>query len=311
MSPSETLTQQSDQPPSLLFASLLRLIQTVRGQSASHSIPTPASTVVCYSSQICAAQRALETALPESERLFTDPYAKLLAGPEAMARAKERSNSKESAKSFKRRIGVRTRYFDDFTENALVSILGPSQLVILGCGMDTRPLRLPAVMHHVSVFEVDQQSVLETKERLLETLVPVPVSLAAVHKRVKADVAGDWAKVLEENGFEKDVPTVWVIEGLLYYLTIERVNALMRSVCRLSAPGSSFCFSAVRKLGSTRKGLARLFKSAIPEPERFVKKFGFRLLAVDQLGGVNANYGKFEDAQSYSGGTIYVSGIKD
>ena len=38
---------------------------------------------------------------------------------------------------------------------------------------------------------------------------------------------GTWQQELEAHGFKPDIPTVWVAEGLLMYLTPEAVDKLL------------------------------------------------------------------------------------
>jgi len=54
-----------------------------------------------------------------------------------------------------------------------------------------------------------------------------------------------WSKDLEANGFRKDVPTVWLVEGLLMYLTIEEQRILLQEIGRLSAQKSAAFMDAI------------------------------------------------------------------
>ena len=66
--------------------------------------------LVSRSSQFMAAVRALETERPD--RLFADPYAAQLAGPEVMAQMEPKL--KEYDDRGMPIVAVRTRLFDDF-----------------------------------------------------------------------------------------------------------------------------------------------------------------------------------------------------
>lgn len=54
-----------------------------------------------------------------------------------------------------------------------------------------------------------------------------------------------WAAELLRHGFDAWVPTVWLLEGLLMYLTIPEQQRLMRTVGILSAPGSAVFHDAI------------------------------------------------------------------
>lgn len=63
----------------------------------------------------------------------------------------------------------------------------------------------------------------------------------------------DFGSRLEKAGFEPSTPTVWLLEGLLYYLTPEAVAALLSACARLSAPKSTLA----RKLSTRPSGCNR------------------------------------------------------
>ena len=79
-----------------------------------------------------AAMRAKETA--RADRLFDNPFAKLLAGEEAFAFLAEKLQEQDRAY-----VAIRTRFFDDFLINVATQV---NQIVILSSGMDTRAYRL-------------------------------------------------------------------------------------------------------------------------------------------------------------------------
>lgn len=146
----------------------------------------------------------------------------------------------------------------------------PRQCVVLGAGMDSRAwrLKLPASLRW---FEVDREDVITAKEALLGSLgaeyeVTSPMarsqsvnalleqkigrldhhSVAVQHplrtysrQAVPADLGGpEWRAALAAAGFDAGKPTVWLAEGLLMYLEPARVEALLRELAGLSAPGS-------------------------------------------------------------------------
>merc|ERR1711879_209152 len=55
-----------------------------------------------------------------------------------------------------------------------------------------------------------------------------------------------WSRDLENHEtFSTDVPTVWLLEGLLMYLTIEEQRILLQEIGRLSAPKSVAFMDAI------------------------------------------------------------------
>ena len=177
------------------------------------------------------------------DSLFVDPMAHLLAGSEGRRQP----------------MGAwilvpRTRRGDDVLVEGYRA--GCRQLVQLGAGMDARAYRVfapdskspPAAasadgswrggvkLDELAVFEVDQGTTFDVKEPLLEG---APLTVKSRHA-IAADFAlrGDWADALVRGGFDFSVPTVWLLEGLLYYLKEDAVAEVMRTIGALSAPGS-------------------------------------------------------------------------
>jgi methyltransferase (TIGR00027 family) len=178
---------------------------------------------VALTGRLTAALRARESARPD--RLFTDAYASALAGP-----AGERLLAEFGDNST---ISVRTKWLDD-----QLTRLGPSQLVIVAAGMDSRAWRLE-VLSGAEVYELDRPEVL----RLKESLIAAPP--VGVRTPVGVDLAGDWVPALLAAGFDAARPTVWTVEGLTQYLTAADVFRLLDGITELSAPGSHLLIDLV------------------------------------------------------------------
>ncbi|UXA14671.1 class I SAM-dependent methyltransferase [Mycobacterium sp. SMC-8] len=132
-------------------------------------------------------------------------------------------------------MAVRTRFFDDFFADACGA--GPQQItqaVILASGLDSRAYRLDWPTG-TTVFEIDQPAVIEFKTATLAALGAQP---AAQLHTVAVDLRDDWPAALREAGFDADVPTAWIAEGLLVYLPPDAQDRLFDEITHLSAPGS-------------------------------------------------------------------------
>ncbi|TCO56091.1 SAM-dependent methyltransferase [Actinocrispum wychmicini] len=129
-------------------------------------------------------------------------------------------------------IAIRTRYFDDRLITAMHR--GVRQVVSLAAGLDGRTVRLhcPPGTHW---YEVDLPVMTAFKEHLLtrSNLTPTCTRVG-----VTADLTGDWTAELRAAGFDPTLPTAWLIEGLLMYLTPAAGNQLVAQVTDLSVPGS-------------------------------------------------------------------------
>ncbi|OBB28580.1 SAM-dependent methyltransferase [Mycolicibacterium peregrinum] len=185
-----------------------------------------------------AASRALATKQPDP--LINDPFADALVravGLEHSIRLADGEVCVEGDLMLDRQrmceqIAVRTRFFDDFFFAA--GDAGIRQAVILASGLDTRAYRLAWPAGSV-VFEVDQPAVLEFKTRTLTDLEAEP---AAELHTVPVDLRDDWPAALRASGFDPQLPTAWIAEGLLIYLPPEAQDRLFDNITALSAPGS-------------------------------------------------------------------------
>lgn len=129
-------------------------------------------------------------------------------------------------------MAIRTRYFDDFLLAA--GEAGIRQAVILASGLDSRAYRLPWPAG-TTVFELDQPAVIEFKSRALAGLGVAPT--AELHA-IGIDLRHDWPAALRTRGFDPQVPTAWIAEGLLGYLPPDAQDRLFDNITALSAPGS-------------------------------------------------------------------------
>lgn len=181
--------------------------------------------------------RFLESSRPD--RLFDDPLAGsfVAAGRSLFPRVKEPEirdgSGPDLAELFAVQVAIRTRFYDDYLRDA-----GCDQVVLLAAGLDTRAFRLdwPA---GTRLFELNLPGVLGFKDRVLTEQGATPRTCRVV---VPVDLREDWASAVLEAGFEPDVPTAWLVEGLLIYLTFAEASALISTLGELSAPGSTLAF---------------------------------------------------------------------
>jgi methyltransferase (TIGR00027 family) len=177
-----------------------------------------------------AALRALESGRPD--RLFDDPYAAAFydAGRSALPGTTRGSGL---GALFAAQVAIRTRFYDDYLLGA-----GCTQVVLLAAGLDARAFRL-AWPPGVRLFELDLPEVLAFKDEVLAARGAEP---SCERVAVRADLRHDWADALRASGFRPDVPTAWLAEGLLVYLSYADADRMLTTVSDLSAPGSRVSF---------------------------------------------------------------------
>lgn len=239
-----------------------------------------------------AAVRAQESA--RANRLFHDPWAASLAGQEGQVWRERMTGGKEENE-----VGlvIRTRFFDDFVQRGTWEHQ-VRQVVIVAAGMDTRAFRL-SWPPRTRLFEIDFPSLFERKESLLLAAGAVPACQRCV---VGVDVSTDWKKSLQQAGFDPKQRTVWLLEGLLFYLSTEVVERLFEVVTSLSPTGSWLgCESKNSEMltsASTRSWIEALRAEGVPwissmdHPETFLAGYGWDATVV-QPGEEGAHFGRW------------------
>jgi len=168
--------------------------------------------------------------------LFHDPWAATLAGKEGEEWVEHRSGDNGNA------IALRTRFFDDFLLHA-TSHPTVHQVVLMASGLDTRAFRLiwPA---QTRLFELDHPQVLKEKEQVLTAAQAQPT---CERHTIAADLTAPWREPLLQAGFDPLHPSVWLLEGFLFYLPQETITRLLDEITNLATPGSWLGFDIINK----------------------------------------------------------------
>ncbi|MFI1252731.1 class I SAM-dependent methyltransferase [Streptomyces netropsis] len=251
---------------------------------------------------LTAALRAVETR--REDRLYEDPYAATLCGDTGMALLGEvraaavtpgEDGTLPSTPDYN---AIRTRFLDDLLQRAAAAP-GTTQIVLAPAGLDSRAHRLdwPG---HVRWFELDRPAVLGHKRRLLGAETP-----RVDRREVAVDLTSpDWERDLREAGYDPAVPSVWLVEGLLYYLPGNEVDRVLGRIAAISAPGSTIAADLVNEAALTQphmKGLLDVFAgwgcpwiSGTDDPEALFARHGYEVRAV-QPGEEGADFGRWPD----------------
>jgi methyltransferase (TIGR00027 family) len=132
---------------------------------------------------------------------------------------------------------ARTRHFD---EALLAGVrAGIKQVVILGAGYDSRAFRFKDQLAGVCVFELDHPG---TQARKLRLLMDGNAEIPANVTYIGIDFAKQsFQKLLPRYGFRSDVKTLFLWEGVSYYLPLQAVDDVLKFVAGC-VPGSSVVF---------------------------------------------------------------------
>lgn len=180
---------------------------------------------------------------------FEDPYAReLLTEDERVPVLRVREGATpadgrerfamESVTACAEVVAPRTVAIDRALAAALPGGVGkgdPTQVVILGAGLDARPWRLP-VLEGLVVLLVDHPASQEDAQRRAAGLAAPSCDL----RRVPVDLAtSPLAPAVLAGGLDPKRPTAWVWEGVIPYLDRPAVLETIDAVTSLSAPGSA------------------------------------------------------------------------
>jgi methyltransferase (TIGR00027 family) len=133
---------------------------------------------------------------------------------------------------------ARTTFFDRIVEQALKGNI--EQLVLLGAGYDSRPYRFKKLIQDTKIFELDAKP---TQERKKEYLQRARISVSEQIGFVPINFeTNNLKKTLTDAGFSQEKKTLFIWEGVTYYLSSEAVDNMLAFVRSNSPSGSSISF---------------------------------------------------------------------
>ena len=121
---------------------------------------------------------------------------------------------------------ARTAYFDSIFKDALHKNL--PQIVLLGAGYDTRAYRFAKLNHTSKIFELDIATTQNRKKKCLKKAridIPKQVTLVPINFNKEA-----LKNVLENAGYKNYKKTLFIWEGVSYYLEPESVDATLKFI---------------------------------------------------------------------------------
>jgi len=236
-----------------------------------------------------AALRAAHQVL-DGGRIFADPLALRILGPDAEARVRDAGDD-PSRKRLRLFIAVRTRFAEDALASAVAR--GVRQLVVLGAGLDTYAYR-SAFGEALRVFEVDHPATQAWKrERLSEASIPVPGTVTFAPVDFERDTLADG---LLAAGFDPSAQTFFTWLGVVPYLTEAAVFTTLAFVAGLR-DGAHVVFdyanprapdeeggAAHEELAARVATLGEAFKSAFESDDLHARLRGLGFGEIEDLG---------------------------
>ena len=196
---------------------------------------------------------------------------------------------------------------------------GCEQVVLIGAGFDTLGVRLAPDLPHVGFIEIDHPATQAAKRRALaQGAGPANLHL------VTADLARvDLAHALDDApAYRREARTVFVVEGVLMYLSHAEVEAVFAALRTLQPRAGAVVFTVMEPAAD---GVARFhnatplvrrllaawnepFASMLPrgEVERFVGRWGLRVDALADSAVLRTRYLSSASSPALARGELLV-----
>lgn len=199
-----------------------------------------------YTAEVVASYRAVESLKPENRRVCYDPLAIHFLRPSFKLLCKlgplvqpvfwwlaERNFSADVAQG----IG-RTRYIDEYVTKCIDN--GIRQMVILGAGYDSRAYRIGGLKDNVEVFEIDHPATqIDKKAKLIKLFGALPAHVIYVSVDFERE---SFEQKLLASGYDPSLKTLFIWEGVTYFLSEEVIDGTLSFVRSKSGNGSSIIF---------------------------------------------------------------------
>ena len=251
-----------------------------------------------------AVMRAIDSVGPN--RLVYDPASLMLIPPEMFDFVYAKAHDLNVRKTYIDFHAFRARAVEEVVLNPHVL----PQTVILGAGLDTLAWREGRLK---DIYEIDQSEMFMDKVKKLPSTIN-----QGKHVMIRADLAGDtWAQQLVDEGFNPMLPTVWIMEGLLYYCSKQTTEKLFQRIDELSVKDSRHFFDHwPSTFAKTGMDIAKILKNYVDNPVEefawFIKK-GWTMEKMIDFSEPGERYGRSHQPLVVNGiplGLYFVSASK-
>lgn len=133
---------------------------------------------------------------------------------------------------------ARAAWFDQLMIHHLA--LHTSQIVILGAGFDSRAVRFSSSLGNSIVFELDKAATLEAKQQIYQQN---QIVLSNQVRFVPTDFENDaWYADLIKAGFDPKLDSLFIWEGVTFYLTPQAVSKMLSQLASSMNHDSTLSF---------------------------------------------------------------------
>ena len=133
---------------------------------------------------------------------------------------------------------ARTKHYDNLFRQALIENI--PQVVLLGAGYDTRSIRYKDHIKDTKIFELDTPIIQHQKRHILKkSKIAAPDQLTYVPIDFNKESLKD---LLPAAGYNTALQTVFLWEGVTYYLTEEAIRDTLSFINIFSGPATTVAF---------------------------------------------------------------------
>ncbi|MEL7648474.1 MAG: SAM-dependent methyltransferase [Sedimentibacter sp.] len=133
---------------------------------------------------------------------------------------------------------ARTKHFDDLFLSMVRQQI--PQIVLLGAGYDSRAYRYASEIGSSKIFEVDMTA---TQKEKLKNLEDNKINIHPNVVHIEADFEQDgWFQNLYDAGYNNSLKTLYIWEGVTFYLSPKSVEMTLRMLHEHSLSGSKLSF---------------------------------------------------------------------
>lgn len=166
--------------------------------------------------------------------------------------------------------------------------------------MDTRAYRL-GCLKDSDVFEVDFPEVLQVKATLIQAAIEsrdekehLKVTANSL-TRVAADIReSDWLAKLQTSGYKPEKNTVWVLEGIIYYLFDTQAMQVLKIIAEKCNLVHTVLLADFMNKPSTSLSNST-FHFYSDWPDLLLPSLGFSHVKLSQIGDPDAHFGLMHD----------------
>ena len=185
---------------------------------------------------------------------------------------------------------ARTKYLDKIFKESIEN--GMEQILLFGAGFDTRAVRFAEKNMKTKIFELDTLHTQTAKiEQFRKRNISIPKNTIFIPMDFHVD---SLSEKLESNGFNRNKTTLFIMEGIIQYLSKEAVDELFKLIYELAVPGSrvvfDYIYASVLRRENIYYGEKDIYKkvNSVQEPwlfgiekggmEAFLKNYHFQLI---------------------------------